>query len=291
MRQFFRLIVLPLAALAVSASFAQTANVSGPSAASASQKPKLPIKARTHEEYVAYQAAMANKGNADAMAKSAADFATRFPDSDIRLLLYRATMKAYRAAREPEPTMDAALKVLQLDKDDPEALLAVAEVQEEHTSPMDLDREQRMDAATANAQHALTTIDSDLVVPVGTAPEQIETYKKYLRSSALAILGTVQYKREKYPDAESTLRQALEADPANPDGVVVLRLALTLDQQQKYEDALQQANHAIELTKDDTDAGHLARTERDRLTALIAQKSATSGADPAPASVEGPQTQ
>jgi tetratricopeptide (TPR) repeat protein len=291
MRQFFRLIVLPLAALAVSASLAQTANVSGPSAASASHKPKLPIKARTHEEYVAYQAAMANKGNADAMAKSAADFATRFPDSDIRLLLYRASMKAYRAAREPEPTMDAASKVLQLDKDDPEALLAVAEVQEEHTSPMDLDREQRMDAAAANAQHALTTIDADLVVPVGTAPEQIETYKKYLRSSALAILGTVQYKREKYPDAESTLRQALEADPANPDGVVVLRLALTLDQQKKYEDALQQANHAVELTKDDTDAGHLARTERDRLTALIAQKSATSGADPAPASVEGPQTQ
>ncbi len=276
------IVLLLVAACAMQAQTAADATTPPPAATPASQRPKLPIKAKTHEEYVAYQAAIANKQNAEEMAKAAADFAAKFPDSDIRLLLYRASMKSYRTAAESDKMMDAALKVLELSKDDPEALLAVAQVQEERTSPMDLDREPRMAQAIANAQHALATIDTDLVVPVGTRPEDVEPYKKSLKASALAIVGSVQYKREQYAEAEATLRQAMQADPGNPDGVVVLRLALALDQEKKYADALQQSNRAIELTKDDTDAGRLARSEHDRLTALIAQGSAPGASDVAP---------
>jgi len=213
------------------------------------------------------------------MAKAAADFAGKFPDSDVRVLLYRASMKSYRTAGEPEKMMEAAQKVLELDKDDPEALLSLAEVQEEHTTAMDLDRGQRMEQALANAQHALSTIDSDLIVPVGTSQEREQAYKKYLKSSALAIIGTVQYKEEHYPEAESSLRQAIEVDPANVDSVVVLRLALSLDQQKKYEDALQQANRAVELSKDGSEVARVAKNERDRLLALVTQGSTSTGAD------------
>ena len=267
---------------------AQTASESNATRNSSTHKPALPIKARTHDEYVAYQAAIANKNDADAMAKAAADFAAKFPDSDIRVLLYRASMKAYRSAGDQQKMMDAALKVLQLTKDDPEALLAMAQVQEEHTSPMDLDRDGRMDQALANAQHALATIDTDLVVPVNTRPESVEPYKKFLRASALGIIGSIQYKREQYTEAEATLRKAVDTDPTNVDGVVVLRLALALDQEKKYEDALQQANRAIQLTKEDSDAGRVARNERERLTALIAQNSGPGASDVAPSS-ENPQ--
>jgi len=263
--------------VAVAAMRAQTpANVSdaSPTAGGAPQRTTLPIKAKTHEEYVAYQAAIANKQNPEAMEKSASEFAAKFPDSNIRLLLYRAVMKSYRTAGDPLKMMDAALKVLELSKNDPEALLSVAEVQEEHTTPMDLDREPRMEQALANAQRALATIDTDLIVPVGTPTDREEAYKKNLRSSSLAIIGTIQYKREHYSEAETTLRGALAADPTNPDGVVLLRLSLALDQQKKYEDALQQANYAVELTKEETEVGRLARTERNRLTAVIAQNSA-----------------
>lgn len=250
----------------------------------APQKPRLPVKARTHEEYVAYQEAIAKKQDAEAMAKAAADFAAKFPASDIRVLLYRASMKSYRQSGDAQKMMDAALKVLELSKDDPEALLAVAQVQEEHTSQMDLDRDERMNQAIANARHALATIDTDLVVPVNTRPDSVEPYKKFLRASALAVVGTIQYRREQYPEAESSLQQAIDADPANVDGVIVLRLALALDQQKKYQEALQQANRAVELTKDDTEAGRLARNERGRLTALLAQNSAPGTSDVVPAS-------
>jgi tetratricopeptide (TPR) repeat protein len=193
-------------------------------------------------------------------------------------------MKAYRQSGDAQKMMDSALKVLELSKDDPEALLAVAQVQEEHTSPMDLDRDERMDQAVANAQHALATIDTDLVVPLNTNPDSIEPYKKLLRASALAIVGTIQYRREQYPEAERTLRQAIDADTANVDGVIVLRLACSLDQQKKYQEALEQANRAVELTKEDSEAGRLARNERGRLTALLAQNSAPGTSDVVPAS-------
>ncbi|HET8825706.1 MAG TPA: tetratricopeptide repeat protein [Terriglobales bacterium] len=293
MRQYTKWMTILLVAASVSAlqgqngssdeTAAPPAAAPAPSPATAQHsKPHLPIKAKTHEEYVAYQAAITNKQDPEAMAKAAADFAAKFPDSDCRVLLYRASMKGYRTAAEPEKMMDAALKVLELDNDDPEALLSVAEVQEEHTTAMDLDRNQRMEQALANAQHALKTMDTDLIVPVGTPADRVDVYKKYLKASALGIIGTVQYKEEKYPEAEASLRQAIDADPTNIDSVLVLRLALALDQQKKYEDALAQVNRAIELSKDGTEVARVAKNERDRLSALVAQGSAAGGADVAP---------
>jgi tetratricopeptide (TPR) repeat protein len=223
------------------------------------------VQAKTQAEYDAYQAIKSKAQTPDEFEKAVDDFAAKFPDSNLRVVLYRGVMKSFQQADNADKMMAAGLKVLTIDKDDPEALIVVAEIQEEHTSAMDLDREERMDQAVANAQHALQTIDTDLSAPAGTPPDRLEAYKKYLRSTALAIVGTIQYKRAQYADAEGMLRKAIDADAANPDAVVVLRLALALDQQKKYQDALQQANRAVDLTKEDTDAGRSARSERDRL--------------------------
>jgi tetratricopeptide (TPR) repeat protein len=226
---------------------------------------RAPVQAKTQEEYQAYQAAVGNAQNPAAIEKAADDFAAKFPASDLRLLLYRAAMHSYQTATNSPKMLDMGMKVLALDKDDPEALIGVAEVLEEQTSPTDLDRDQRMNQAVGYSRHALETIDTDLAVPAGSQPERVEAYKKYLRATALTIVGTIQYKREQYPDAEANLRKAIEADPQNPDAVVILRLALALDQQKKYPEALQQANRAVELTQDSTDVGKMARNERDRL--------------------------
>jgi tetratricopeptide (TPR) repeat protein len=245
-----------------------------PAPAAQSQAPanqpsgRPPVQAKTQEEYQAYQAAVGNAQNPPAMEKAADDFAAKFPASDLRVLLYRAAMQSYQTAANSLKMLDMGLKVLAMDKDDPEALIGVAEVLEEQTSPTDLDRDQRMNQAVSYAQHALETLDMDLAVPAGSPPDRVEAYKKYLRATALTIIGTIQYKREQYADAEGNLRKAIEADVANPDAVVILRLALSLDQQKKYPEALQQASRAVELTQDRTDVGKMARNERDRLVVV-----------------------
>jgi tetratricopeptide (TPR) repeat protein len=224
-----------------------------------------PIQTKTPAEYHAYQTAIANSKNPDAMEKAADEFVSKFPDSEVRVLLYRAAMASYQTAGNAEKMMDMGRKVLNIDKDDPEALIGVAQVLEEQTNQTDLDKDQRQAQSLDNATHALKTIDTDLAIPAGTPPDKVDAYKKYLRSTALAIMGTVYYKQGNYAEAEAKLRNAMDADTANPDPVIILRLALSLDQQKKYPEALEQAKRAVELTQDSTDVGKMARNERDRL--------------------------
>lgn len=262
-------VVLVLALASSTAALSQSANTQ-------SNNPRTgrPIQTKTAAEYQAYQAAIANTQNAEAMEKAADDFAAKFPESDVRVLLYRAARNAYQAAGNSQKILDLGTKVLSLDKDDPEALIGVAEVLEEQTTPTDPDKDKRLQRAIDSAQHATETIDTDLPVPAGTPPERVEAYKKTLRSAALAAVGTAYYKQAKYSEAETNLRKAVEADAANTDPVVVLQLALALDQQGKYADALQHATRAVDLTKENSDVGTLARNEKKRLeieTAASAQ--------------------
>jgi tetratricopeptide (TPR) repeat protein len=230
---------------------------------------KRPPQAKTTPEFDAYNAAIKNVSDAAAMEKAANDFAVKYPDSELRILLYRYAMSSAQNANNGDLMIAMGEKVLALDADDPDALVGIAQVLTERTQDSDLDRDQRFDQATKYAQHSLETVDTDITVPPGTPQEKVDAYKAYLRSTAYSIVGTVQYKREKFADAEASLRKSIDADPAQPDPVAVLRLALAMDKQEKYPDALKEANHAVDLTKDDTNVGKAARAEQARLVQLV----------------------
>ena len=276
--------ILAAASLAV----AQTAQPQTPNKSSQSSAPgaaqgstpaptgKLPPQAKTQPEFDAYQAAIKNANDPAAMEKAADDFAAKFPDSELRVLLYRVAMHAEQGANNAEKMSDTAQKILKIDPDDPEALIGAAEVIAERTRDTDLDRDQRYAEAQKDSQRALQTIDTDAQIPAGTPQEKIDAYKGFLRSSAYSILGTIAFNQKNYVEAEEQFRKSIDAFPAQPDPVVVLRLAIALDNQGKYPDALKEANRAVELTQENTTAGTLARRERDRLVQLT-------GGSPAPA--------
>jgi hypothetical protein len=72
---------------------------------------------------------------------------------------------------------------------------------------------------------------------------------------------------------------------------VVLRLALALDKQGKYPEALKAANQAVDLTQEGTAAGTTARHERDRLMQLTgATIPAASSAPPSKPPAAAPPT-
>jgi tetratricopeptide (TPR) repeat protein len=260
---------------------AKGANQQG-SATPAPLQGKRPPQAKTQPEFDAYNAAIANQKDPAAMEKAADDFAAKFPDSELRVLLNKAAMRAYQNANNGDKMAAMAQKVLKLDPDDPEALIGSAEVMAERTRSTDLDKDQRFDQATKSAQHALETIDTDVAIPAGTPQAQVEAYKGLLRSTAYSVLGTIQYDQDKYAEAEGYFRKSIDAYPSQPDPVVVLRLALALDKQAKYQDALKEANQAVELTQDGTTAGTTARHERDRLMQLTGSVIPSSSPAPAP---------
>ena len=247
---------------------AQSGSAQQGSAAPAAPQGKRPPQAKTQAEFDAYNAAAANQKDPAAMEKAADDFATKFPDSELRALLFKAAMRGYQNANNGDKMLEESQKLLKLDPDDPEALIASAEVIAERTRDTDLDKDQRFAQATKYAQHALETIDTDIPIPANVPQAQIDAYKGLLRSSAYSVLGTIQYDQEKYADAQGYFQKSIDAYPSQPDPVVVLRLALALDKQGKYGDALKQANRAVDLTQEGTAAGTTARHERDRLVQL-----------------------
>ncbi|HEX9111382.1 MAG TPA: tetratricopeptide repeat protein [Terriglobales bacterium] len=245
---------------------------------------KRPPQAKTQPEFDAYKAAAANTDPA-AFEKAADDFATKFPDSELRVLLYKNAMRIYQSANNGEKTEAMGRKVLSFDGDDPEALVIVAEVIAERTHDTDLDKDQRYDEATKMAQKATSTVDTDVNVPAGTPQDKLDAYKSLLRSNAYSIVGTIAYKKDNYPVAQENLQKSIDAFPSQLDPVVVLRLALTLDKQQKYPEALKVANRALEVAQaqNNSQVVTVAQRERDRLQQL------TGGAPPAQPASQPPK--
>lgn len=224
--------------------------------------------AKTTPEFEAYKAAVALTDPA-ATEKAADDFATKFPTSELRTVLYTAAMQRYQQANNGDKMMEMAKKVLALDADDPAALLGVAQVLTDQTRDTDLDKDQKNAEAKKNAERALVTIDSDLPTS-GYPQEQLNAVKGYLRSTAYDVLGTLAFKSNNWPEAETNLRKSIDALPAQPDSAAVFRLAVALDMQNKYPEAMKYADQAISLTKDrpDSGVGKAAHEEKDRLTKL-----------------------
>jgi tetratricopeptide (TPR) repeat protein len=241
----------------------------------AAPQTKRPPQAKTDPELDAWKAAKDNN-DAATLEKASDDFAAKFPDSELRVLLYQKAMQLYQTANNAEKTEAMGRKVLSLDADNPEALIEVAEVISERTSDNSIDRDQRFAEAGSMAQKATQTVETDLSVQPGTPQQKIDAYKAYVRSTAYSILGTIEFKKENYVGAQEKLQMAIDADPSDPAPVDVLRLALALDKQGKYPEALKVANRAVDMTQDNTAIGTPARRERDRLQQL------TGSAVPAP---------
>jgi len=94
-------------------------------AAAAAPQGKRPPAAKTQPEFDAYKAAVAQT-DAAALEKAADDFATKFPDSELRGLLYTAAEQRYQSANNADKMMDMARKVLAIYPDDPAALVGLA---------------------------------------------------------------------------------------------------------------------------------------------------------------------
>lgn len=243
---------------------AQTQPATGQAAAAG----KRPPQAKTQDEFKAYNDI---RGLTDPAAaeKAADEFAAKFPDSELRVVVYKLAMEKYQQVNNPEKMLEMARKALSYDPDDPEALLGVAQVDAESTRDTDLDKDQKLAEAKRDAERALVTVDTD-VPTTGYSPEQLSGFKGFLRSEAYAILGTLSFNAKNWPDAEANLKKSVDALPQQPDAVAVFRLAVACDMQNKIADAIKYDDQAVDLTKDrpDTGVGKAARDEKDRLTKL-----------------------
>ncbi len=244
-------------------------------------------QAKSQDEFKAYQEAVSKTNPAEVEA-AADEFATKFPSSELRPLVYRKAMYDYQNTNNADKTVAMAKKLLAIDPQNPEALVTFATVTAQSTRETDLDRDERLNEASADATKALQTIDTDLLIPANAPPERVEAYKKSMRAMAYDALGTVAMVKKDYPAAETNLRKSAELN-AQPDPVTYLRLSVALDQQKKYQEALDAANKAVQYSADSPQANNLAKMERDRLQKLVTSGGAAAATPPTSPSPTSPQ--
>lgn len=257
---------LPTMALPRSAAPANTQNAAVPTGQPSPAKAKKAPAPKTQAEYDAYKAAAAQTDPSKVEA-AATDFAQKFPDSELRAFLFQQAMGLYQQANNPDKTLEMARAVLKYDPGNPVALLTAAQMLAERTHDTDLDRNDRLAEANADAQSALQHA-GDIAPPANLTPEQFAAALAQIRGTAHEVFATVAFKELDYPTAIKEFNAAAAEEKDRTDPVVWLRLSVAYDKNGDYSAAMDAVQKAIAASQPGDQIHQLAEQEESRLEKL-----------------------
>ena len=169
-------------------------------------------------------------------------FETKYPQSQLKAMAYNMVMRKFSEANNADKVLITGRKAVSFDPDNVQALLLVSSSLANTTHDTDIDRDEKQAELKKDATHAIELLNSGALTKLGATPEQ----NNAALSLAYSALGTMDAHLHNWAAAEPNLRKATELSPGG-DPVTYLNLALALDNQQKYSDALSAANKAAQL--------------------------------------------
>jgi tetratricopeptide (TPR) repeat protein len=247
-----------------------------PPADSKQQEPaeaKAPVRkapaAKSAEEFEAYRSA-AMQPDLIAAEKLATDFASRFPDSELRESLYQTLMLKQQNGNNAEGALADAERVLLLNPQNRVALVVAANVLSERTQPTSADAEQRFEQGMRYAERALQGIEANGVPAAPeTSTDDVAAFRATLTSIAHAAEGNIELLRKNYMEAEKHFQAAAAAKP-DPDALVLYRLALAQHGLKRLDDALANVNKAMAAVGASRDLILQERIKQERSTLIKA---------------------
>jgi tetratricopeptide (TPR) repeat protein len=250
------------------------------------QQPAAPAgpQPKSKEEYDAF-VALQNEVDPAKAEEATHQFEQKFPDSQLKGMAYQQLMAKYQRANNADKTIEAGRKALEYDPNAAIALITVASVIAERTRDTDLDAQEKFTEGKKNAERAIQLIDSKQWAPSQITPQQLDVVK----SMAYVAIGAMELNQKNDAGAEQALRKAIELNQIQPDAVTFLRLALVLDRQKKYNDALVAANRAVDLSGNEPAVREKAVQEQSRLKQLTGAGTGAA-ANPAPGGAAGATT-
>jgi tetratricopeptide (TPR) repeat protein len=244
---------------------------SQPNAAAAAPTGQHQPQAKSKDEFDAYNLA-ASKTDPVQLEAAADDFAQKFPNSELKELLYVRAMNFYQQQNSTTKIIEVGRKAIALNPTNPVPLVAVASALVMDTRETDLDRDARYAEAGKDAQAALDNVDTGLEVPPGVPPQQVAAAKANLQSIAYDTMGVIAMNKKDYASAEQNFQKAAELMKDQPDAVVYLRLSVAQDNEKKYPEALDSANKAVQYALEGSAEKNLAKQQQARLQKLISEK-------------------
>ncbi len=243
---------------------------------------KLP-QAKTQDEYAAFMEAI-NKTNPADAEQAAREFEVKYPQSELLSLLYQQVMTKYQQADNADKTVEMGRKAIHYDPDNTAALVLTGTVIAERTKETDIDKDERLAEAEKDVKHALETIEQNkFKLSPSATPQQVQGFKDQVTFMSYAALGQIELVRKNDAAAEAYLRKALAVQQGSTDALTWLRLSLALDHQNKYADALNAANKAVDNSANNQAVGNLAKLEQSRLKQLTGSGTPGAPAAGAPA--------
>jgi tetratricopeptide (TPR) repeat protein len=234
--------------------------------ANGAQQPAGPrrAEAKTQQERDDFTAAYALTGAA-AEEAAANDFAFRYPASELRHYLYTSAMLQYQHENNSGKMLAMGEKVLELDPDNPLALVLTATALADGLADRDRDRDKKVSAIKRNAGRAIQAAEAAYA---DTSVETVPLYKTTLQSMAYSALGIMKLKMGDDAGAEKDLMKAAELAKIHPDPRVWYHLALAQDHRRKYAAALSSVQQALQLSSSDPELQQLAEVEYERLAGM-----------------------
>jgi tetratricopeptide (TPR) repeat protein len=232
----------------------------GAQAASGERRPQ----ARTQQERDDFTAAYALTGAA-AEEAAANDFAARYPASELRSYLYSSAMLLYQRENNSPKMLAMGEKVMELDPDNPLALVLTATALADSLGDRDRDREKKIGTIKRNATRAIQAAEAGYA---GAPADASSVYKTTLQSMAYSALGIMKLKTGDDAGAEKDLKTASELAKVRPDPYIWYHLALAQDHRKKYAAALSSVEQALQLSSSDPELQRLAEVEQERLAGL-----------------------
>ncbi len=206
---------------------------------------------------------------------------TDFKDTEFKEFAYYLSMISYQQKNDFENMLVFGEKTLETNAEHVGTLVALSFAIPLRTREFDLDKEEKLTKAESYAQRALKLIPTMESPNPNTSPEEWLIAKKDMMSQTHEALGTIALTRKDYPKAEEGLRQALQVAPEQ-NSSTFFKLARSLKEQGKYDEALEAANKSVALGGVETvggqDAAKILKAEIEKLK---------QGGAPAPAAKEG----
>jgi len=259
--------------------------------ASPSQPPASPTQAtkptphpKTKAESDDVKAASATTGGA-AMEAAANNFASKYPDSELRAVLYMRAMHEYQTENSAAKSQAMAETVLTLDPENTVALVVTAtgladqlpdfRPKQDSGDLVGYKPDPSIAEIKKNASLALQTIDTSFTPPAGATPQQVAGIKGMLKALAHSAIGVADLKTGDDAGAETELKASTDLNKLQPDPYTWYQLALAQEHQKKYTEALATVNEGLKYASSDPNTAKLLQEEQAKLTRL------NSGSQPA----------
>ena len=241
---------------------------------------------KTKEEEAAMKAAIAKASDPAAFQTAVDDFAAKFPESNVRGMLYRQLMLVYEQQGNADKAYEAGRKALTFDPDDPLTLSDSAVYLASHTHDTDLDKDERLAEAKKMANEAITNIDQLRLSAQATAADR-EKYKKAVLAQAYSGLAMVEQANKNWPAAEAAYAKAIDA---SPEPATMLRLGFAQRMQNKLQAASETFAKAIDAGKaaQADVVVQIAQQQKDSVDKLLATQKAAPAASAPPAGTAAP---